>query len=413
MAANVQRSSAAPTKQSGPTTWTVLVGAEAEVQQTDKGAVGAWQFMRFYPDNLTINEGDTIDFKLNSAEFHNVMLFAPGQQPPQSIIPEGGGSHRMLANAATFLPQGGNSYDGSATVGSGQMVRGPQGLQDYKLTFPKAGSYQYLCSIHSGVNPANGQIMGMVGKLTVQAAGSAYPQTQQQIDAAAQAAIQADAAEAAKSDAEAQKVATHPGPNGSTIYSVNMGYTAMNGMADWMRFSQPDIQIHQGDTIEWMQKAAMAPHTVTFVSGGKEPDFIQPEPQPAGPPKLVINPQVALPAGGKTYSGSGYFNSGIIEGTMNPAPGSRTYSLIFAKPGRYEYICVIHDQEGMSGYVTVLAAQTSGGQSSGSQPMMPQTGSGTLDNVGTWGLIAGTFTLAGGLLLLALRLRQRRPTTSR
>jgi len=391
--------SAAPTKQSGPTTWTVLVGAESEVTQSDHGPVGAWQFMRFYPDNLTVNEGDTIDFKLNSSEFHNVMMLGPSQQPPQTLIPEGGSSHRVLANPATFLPQGGNTYDGSATVGSGQMVRGPQGVQDYKLTFPKAGSYQYICSIHSGVNPANAQVMGMVGKLTVQAAGSAYPQTQAQIDADAQAAMTADAAEAAKSDADAQKVATRPGPNGSTVYTVNMGYTAMNGMADWMRFSQPDISIHEGDSIEWVQKADMAPHTVTLVSGGKEPDFIQPEAQPAGPPKLVINPQVALPAGGSTYNGTGYFNSGIIEGTMNPAPGPRNYTLTFAQQGRYEYICVIHDQEGMSGYVTVLAAQTG----AGNPPGMPQTGNGELADLAGWGLIAAAFILAGALILIAVR----------
>ena len=119
---------------------------------------------------------------------------------------------------------------------------------------------------------------------------------------------------------------------------------------------------------------------------------------------------MALPAGGDTYSGQGYFNSGIIEGTMNPAPGPRTYSLTFAQPGRYEYICVIHDQEGMSGYVTVLAPQASSGSS---QPGMPRTGNSTLETAGTWALIAGAVTLLSGLLLLALWLRQRRPSTGR
>ena len=282
MVANVQRSAAAPSMQGSPTTWTVLVGAELEIEQSDNGPVGAWQFMRFYPDNITINEGDTIDYKLNSAEFHNVMLLGPGQQRPETIVPEGNGSPRLLANGAAFLPVGGTSYDGSATVSSGQMVRGPGGLQDYKVTFPRAGSYQYICSIHSGLNPANGQIMGMVGKVTVQAAGSAYPQTQQQIDFEAQTAIQADAAQAAKSDADAQKVTTRPGPSGNTIYGVNIGYTTMDMVADWMRFSQPEITIHQGDTIEWTQKAMMAPHTVTFVSGGRSRTSYYPSHSPPG-----------------------------------------------------------------------------------------------------------------------------------
>jgi len=37
----------------GPVTWTVLVGGEAAVEPQEYGLSGAWQFMRFYPENIT------------------------------------------------------------------------------------------------------------------------------------------------------------------------------------------------------------------------------------------------------------------------------------------------------------------------------------------------------------------------
>jgi len=63
------------------------------------------------------------------------------------------------------------------------------------------------------------------------------------------------------------------------------------------------------------------PHTVSFLSGGNEPDLVLVEPQQRGPPKFVLNPVMQMPAGGKVYSGKGYFNSGAIWGTVVPLPG--------------------------------------------------------------------------------------------
>ena len=64
-------------------------------------------------------------------------------------------------------------------------------VQEYRLTFTKAGTFNYLCPIHSGQLP-NGQVVGMTGQITVQAAGAALPQTPAQVDSATQAAIAAD-----------------------------------------------------------------------------------------------------------------------------------------------------------------------------------------------------------------------------
>jgi hypothetical protein len=125
-------------------------------------------------------------------------------------------------------------------------------------------------------------------------------------------------------------------------------------------------------------------------------------PQTSGPPKLLLNPAAVAPAGGSTYDGTGISNSGFIPGKSDPAPGPRTYSLTFTKEGTYEYICVLHDQMGMSGHVTVLPASAGPGPSS---PGMPQTGLGADALLPTLALVSGIVFLTCGLFLLRRKAR--------
>jgi len=395
-----QRTMAAPAKQTGPTTWTVLVGSEAELQPVQHGQAGVWQIMKFYPDNLTINVGDTIDFKLNSPEPHTVLFLAPGAQAPQIFVPQQNpsGPPSIYANPEVFLPSGGPTFDGTATSGAGQLGGEPTNPKEYKLTFTKAGSFGYFCSFHSGLNPQTNKIEGMTGNVVVQDASTAYPKSVDQVNSDAQAAIATDQANVVKGEPDVQKLAqaTRPGPNGTTIYQVNVGGMNMAVGADYMRFYPSELTVHAGDTVEWVWHGL--PHTVTFASGGKEPDLILPQPQPNGPPKLLSNPQIAFPVGGKVYNGAGLFNSGTPLNPTNADGSPVTYMLTFSKPGKYEYICSFHDQEGMVGHITVLAAMSSGGQAGGSQPMMPQTGSGSADGFG-WLLALALLTISLGVAL--------------
>jgi plastocyanin len=390
----VPRAEAAPAAQAGPTTWTVLVGGQAEVTQQPEGPAGAWQFMRYYPGTITINVGDTIVWKLASAEPHTVTFPNPGEnKAPDLIIPEGGSSQRMLMNPLAVLPQGGAEYDGSALTGSGQIGGGPPFPNEYKLTFTKAGTYDYYCAFHGM----------MKGTVVVQEAGTAYPKTQAQIDSDAAAQLAADTQAAKQAEPTAMQTSTRPGPNGTTIYEVNLGYG--DGLMSWMRFSPADLTIHAGDTVEWKAVDVEAPHTVTFTSGGQEPELVLTEPQQAGPPKLVANPEVLNPAGGSTYSGQGYFNSGFIWGTQAPFPGPRTYSLTFDTPGTYPYICVLHDPLGMVGQITVLAQGAAAPQ--GAAPaQLPTTGGGSGPSGALWYIVAGLAVLVAGVLVWLLLRRQ-------
>lgn len=183
--------------QGGPQTWTVLVGAESKGGAGSSDSAGAWQFMRFYPDSITINEGDSIVWKSNTSDFHAVNFLPAGQKSLEFIQVVG---QDAVHSPQVIFPSGGPTFDGTGGAGSGVIGREAGQVPEYKLTFTKAGTYNYFCAIHSALNPATGQIMGMTGKVIVQAAGSAYLRTQAQIDAGAAALIAADtrAAQAAE-----------------------------------------------------------------------------------------------------------------------------------------------------------------------------------------------------------------------
>jgi plastocyanin len=102
------------------------------------------------------------------------------------------------------------------------------------------------------------------------------------------------------------------------------------------------ITIHAGDTITWT-KTTLLPHTVHFLSGAPYPEDVIP--QKDG--RLLFNPEVAFPHGGKSYDGTGIAASGFLPEQMG-----LQYSLTFTKPGSYTYVCAIH--QGMSGTVVVL-----------------------------------------------------------
>lgn|GEM_PF-3482747 len=55
-----------------------------------------------------------------------------------------------------------------------------------------------------------------------------------------------------------------------------------------------------------------------------------------GKMRLALNPKIGAPAGGPTYDGAGFHNSGVLS----PRPGKTiSYTLTFTKPGDY-YACV-------------------------------------------------------------------------
>ena len=405
----------APLAQAGATNFTVVVGNPID---TEEGEKPSWQGQNFYASKVTVNVGDTVTWKFDSGnEPHTVTFMGPVTGTMEVMIPDPdsgppapGAPPKLIMNPQIQLTQGTGSYDGTAFTSSGVVADDIPGPQEYKLTFPRAGTYEYICLLHAFPGP-EGKLAGMKGTVTVQDSGSSYPQTPDQVQAAGQKQMDDEAARAKTVEAELQSkaVTTNALPNGSTKYHVEVGGMDMQANLEYHRFTPKTLTIKEGDTVEWSMSMPGF-HTVTF---GEEPELLQIEAQQAGPPKLVVNPQF-FPSGGPEHTGTGYYNSGPIASADQPDDPMfvKVYSLKFTQPGRYEYICSPPYLLGMDATVIVESAPSEAagptGGTGGTAAGMPTTGTET-----GW-LIP--IALGGMLLAIsgaAVRLRTRKSKSIR
>jgi plastocyanin len=164
--------------------------------------------------------------------------------------------------------------------------------------------------------------------------------------------------------------------------------------ASVVRFLPVELTIKAGDSVSFPVNDPHEIHTVTLYDpAGPVPLFVDPKPQPNGPPKLII--PHGLPEGDTEVDSNELYNSGIL------GPG-QSYTFTFPKPGVYTYVCVIHAPQGMFGKVTVQAA---GAAASGApRPAgLPRTSEGVQSGP-LVPLVVGAFLL---VLLGALILRRR------
>jgi plastocyanin len=284
----------------GQAQWAITAGSSASAE--------ALQALRFYPQNITINAGDTVQWAFPSGEPHTVTLLGPRTTLPTPDDP---------TNA---VPAGPTSYDGSAYVSSGFLLLG----QNYRMTFTKPGTYTYHCLIHPG----------MTGEIGVQAPGSNHPTNQAAYLAQANTQIKTDLATVAAS------VASFPYSTGGPHLVAGMSPGMAMGASPLtvLRFlagpalSDTSVTIAAGETLSWTNQSSNEPHTVTIA--------------PVGATFPTLNP-FSPPSGGNTYDGTTLVNSGVL------LPG-QSFSLQFTKPGTYTYHCIFHDDtEHMIGTVIV------------------------------------------------------------
>jgi plastocyanin len=291
---------AAPVAAAGPQAWNLDAGTG------DATGVAA---LKFYTPDITIDAGDTITWKV-AGNAHTVAFLTTGQVPPAPDSP------------AAQAPAGGTTVDGTTFTSSGIVFPAP-GHDTFALTFPTAGTYAYHCLIHPGMD----------GSVTVQAPGTAYPQDQAAITAAAQAAETVDIAAGHALEQSFSPTSTK-NADGTTTYHLAAGVGA--DRISILRFIGSSLHVHVGDTVEWTNGDSNGePHSVSF---GTEPQ----------------DPSALAPAGGSSYDGKiKWVSSGLFVGA--PIPGPHSYSLTFAKAGTFKYICVLHDVVGMVGSITVAA----------------------------------------------------------
>ena len=340
----------------------------------------------FMPSVININEGDSIQWNNPYEEIHTVTFLGRDKLPDLlEVVPSGTilkpPTVKFAAKAFNAAPARGTpSYDGTSFINSGILAKGSPATS-WTVTFPKAGSYPFVCIVHPF----------MTGVVNVLGAGVyVAPQAQRDAEAAQQL-------EATLRQGEAIAAAVRTGStrlaNGTTSWEV-VTPGAPPGIAI-NRFAPARIQIGVGDTVVWNNPNPGPPHTVTF---GEPPAAAV-----ANVPDDEIPAVVAFPVKpSQTYDGRSFYNSGIIS-TGPEATGGSSFSLTFPAAGTFPYICVLHIDQGMAGVVVV------GGGGAGGGITAPSTGDAGLASRSGGGLL---FYAAGLALLMlagggAWRLRRR------
>jgi plastocyanin len=192
--------------------------------------------------------------------------------------------------------------------------------------FPATGNFKLVCLLHND----------MTGIVHVLDAPQPLPHDQEFYDRLAQTE-----ARTLLADRDSSTPKHLHSKNGVTVGGGEV--VATGGGADTlsvMRFSEPVITVHAGDTVEWTNEDAVTPHTVTFGT----------EPQNPAPPSsnVTVDPDGALH--GVLNSTSDSVHSGFLmaapqdrTGLAQAAPGVTRFRVTFNKPGVYPYICALHD----------------------------------------------------------------------
>ncbi len=320
------------------------------------GAPRGLDLNEFYRRQITIHVGDTVAWQIRG--FHTVTFPAAGQQPPPFGIPDPSkpiagavdaagapfwfnGRPNILLNPAVGAPTPERTTDGTQYRNSG--IPGPAGgrPKPYKLKFTRAGTFKYLCAIHTP---------GMTGSVKVVARGKKVPSAKS--DAAA------GTRQALRDIAHARRLSRYE-PRGARIVA---GHD--RGASTLLRFFPTVKNVKVGDTVDLAVDTNTEAHTFSFGPRAyltqANRDLIKPlGPPPAGqPPTLVVNPLVLFPSDPPaaplvhtgTNHGNGFLNTGFLDGDPDsPSPvGTRA---TFTAKGRFRYICLLHPQ--MVGTVNV------------------------------------------------------------
>ncbi|MBM2810255.1 MAG: rus [Chloroflexi bacterium] len=365
---------AAPSGQGGPTL--NLIAGQGDGVISMNGFIGDPGLAVRAPlaggSGVRVAVGTTVTWTNGSDESHFVTFLAGGEAPhlliPQPEDPTG---RPPMFNPEFLFPTAPlGPWDGATFANSGELQRG----QQFSLTFSRAGSYLYTCLFHKNV---------MNGVVEVVEAGASGLTNQAAVDAfAANHMTNVHEPQLALIMATRNTAEQSPLPDGSSLWAVRAGTDWKNGHLDVEAFMPEDLTVRQGDTVLWNVDQNV-PHTVTFVGqGAARPDFIliqlpdgtmmsfdpsgPPPEMPPGPvdpsqmPRFILGPAAIPGRASPVHNGVGLYNSGLIGFDSNEplappgSPATATWSLSFGAPGTYDYVCLLHEQLGMKGTVTVL-----------------------------------------------------------
>jgi plastocyanin len=210
----------------------------------------------FFPGKVTINAGDTITF--SSAIFHSaayglkqpeLALADPKKEKYASLADAAGkpfyfvGLAKSIYNGQAFGPFGPKTISGGTPTSSGALSpAGPNAKPaTYTYTFPKAGTFKLLCTVHPG----------MKATVVVKPAGAIVPMTPTQVSAQALQEVNA-------AWAKAKAIAAAATPPANTVYMGAGKETTIFG------YFPNKLSVKAGTTVTFVNKSPAEPHNVTF-----------------------------------------------------------------------------------------------------------------------------------------------------
>jgi plastocyanin len=148
LAASVQAQVSETKRSNGTSLWSIYANAKQDVAPQPGGGTGYLELLRFIPSTLEIEAGDSVKWTATSA--HTVTFPASGQDP-------------ATIDPFTTPPTTNSVYDGQSFYHSALFGFPAPGVPTtYTLTFPDAGTFNYVCALH-------GQL-GQTGQIVVAAA---------------------------------------------------------------------------------------------------------------------------------------------------------------------------------------------------------------------------------------------------
>lgn len=282
----------------------------------------------FYPRAVSVNAGGKVAFKIGG--LHNV-VFAPKSAPvgpfhaPDPARPVAGtnrwfdGQPGWFIDPAHVMASGDKVVDGKAVDGSG-IFQGQGAPPDYVVSFPKAGRYRYLCTVHPGMK-GSVKVLPKQAKAPSKAkdAKAVTKQVAATVKAAKQLAVQVPAGNVVRAGNDRKEVAflsffpaAKRVPAGTTVR---------------FEMSKDSTEIHN---VVFGPEALLAETAAAFVSPGAQGIAYDP-----------VSVYASAPGPLSHTGGEELLNTGLLDAdarTSFPAAASVT----FTTAGSYPFICTVH-----------------------------------------------------------------------